>query len=231
MSEKTYTLTKKELNLEKNKCIARFASIASHDLKNVVAGLSNISYFLNKSIKIETPTQEKMLGLLSSEVITLNNRISELLDMTRVKQVKREICDLKDSLQKALDASKVDGITFDANLQSAKIYGDVEKLSQVFFNIIKNAKDALDNTGTVKIDVSSDENNVSVVVSDTGKGMDEETLDQCFDPMFSTKTAKAVGMGLTVAQQIIEMHNGTVKIISAPSKGTTVTVILPLLKD
>ncbi len=231
MSEKTYTLTKKELNSEKNKCIARFASIASHDLKNVVAGLSNISYFFNKSFKAETPTQEKMLSLLSSEVTTLNNRISELLDMTRVKQLKKENCDLKEPLQKALDDSKIEGITFDANLQSVKIYGDTEKLSQVFFNIIKNAKDALDNTGTVKIDVSVEGNFVSVKVADTGKGMDEETLDQCFDPMFSTKTAKAVGMGLTVVQQIVEMHNGTVKITSAPSQGTTVTVVLPILKD
>lgn len=230
MSEKTYTLTKKELNLEKNKCIARFASIASHDLKNVVAGLSNISYFLNKSIKPETPNQAKMLGLLSSEVVTLNNRISEILDMTRVKQLKKDTCDLKDSLQKALDDSKIEGITFDANLQSAKVYGDAEKLSQVFFNIIKNSKDAMDNSGTIRIDVVVGEKEVSVTVVDTGKGMDEETLDRCFDPMFSTKTAKAIGMGLTVAQQIVEMHNGTLQITSAPSQGTTAIVSLPILK-
>ncbi len=231
MNEKTYTLTKKELNFEKNKVIARFASIASHDLKNVVAGLSNIAYFLNKSIKIENPTQEKMLKLLSSEIVTLNNRISEILDMTRVKQIKKEPCDLKEILDKALEESKSEDVTFDINIESAKIYGDKEKLAQVFFNVIKNSKDALDNKGTIRIDSITEGNIISVTVADTGKGMDAETLDQCFDPMFSTKTAKAVGMGFTVAQQIVQMHNGVIKINSVPLRGTTVVISLPVLKD
>ncbi|MBQ3835453.1 MAG: HAMP domain-containing histidine kinase [Elusimicrobia bacterium] len=231
MNEKTYTLTKKELNFEKNKVIARFASIASHDLKNVVAGLSNIAYFLNKSIKIENPTQEKMLGLLSKEVGTLNTRISEILDMTRVKQVKKEPCDLKDVLETALQQSDAEGVTLEANIQSVKIYGDKEKLAQVFFNIIKNSKDAIDNKGTVKIDTVVGADTVSVTIIDHGKGMDAETLDQCFDPMFSTKTAKSIGMGLTVALQIVEMHNGKLEITSSPSQGTTAVVTLSILKD
>lgn len=231
MAEKTYTLTKKELNFEKNKVIARFASIASHDLKNVVAGLSNIAYFLSKSMKAENPTQEKMLKLLSVEVVELNNRITEILDMTRVKQIRRDMCELRDIISKAIENSKSDGIVFESVLQSARVYADKEKLPQVFFNIIKNSKDSMGNKGTIKIDTVIDGDNAVISVSDTGKGMDAETLDQCFDPMFSTKTARAVGMGLTVAQQIAEMHNGKVEIKSTSPEGTTVVVTLPIVKD
>ena len=95
-NEKMFNLTRSELNNEKNKVIARFASVASHDLKNVLGGLSNIAYYLSKALKVENETQKKMLSLLSTEVNNLNTKIVDLLDMTRVKQLTKKSCNLKD---------------------------------------------------------------------------------------------------------------------------------------
>ena len=231
MAEKTYTFTKKQLNAEKNKVIAKFASIASHDLKNVVGGLSNIAYYLSKSLKVETETQKKMLELLSKEVVNLNNRITEVLDLTRVKQLTKKVCDLKSIILLAISESECDGIKFDQNLVSAQIYADSEKLKQVFTNIIKNSKDAIGNSGIIQIDMKIISDTVVTTIKDSGSGMDSSVLEQCFDPMFSTKTARAVGMGLTVAQQIIELHKGIIKIDSEPIKGTTAIISLPVCKD
>ena len=103
---------------------------------------------------------------------------------------------------------------------------------QVFSNIIINSKDAMKNNGIINISMNIINNDmVSVSLSDNGIGMNEEILESCFDPMFSTKTAKAVGMGLTVAKQIVEMHNGTIEISSTEQKGTTVIINLPILKE
>ncbi len=231
MNEKTYTFTKKQLNNEKNKVLSKFASVASHDLKNVVGGISNISYYLSKTVKPENETQKKMLDLLATEVITLNNRITEVLDMTRVKQLKKAACDLKDLVVKAIEENKIEGINFEQNLISAQVYADSDRMKQVFSNIIKNAEDATNNTGTITITMKSENDSIVTTISDCGQGMDNETLENCFDPMFSTKLAKAIGMGLTVAQQITEMHNGTIDVSSEPQKGTTVKVTLPILKD
>lgn len=231
MEEKTYIFTKKQLNIEKNKVLSKFASVASHDLKNVVGGISNISYYLSKTVKPENETQKKMLDLLANEVITLNNRITEVLDMTRVKQLKKEPCDLKNLVTKAIEENKLEGIKFEQDLISVQVYADLDRMKQVFSNIIKNAKDATNNTGTITITMKSENDVVVTTISDCGQGMDSETLENCFDPMFSTKLAKAVGMGLTVALQITEMHNGTINISSEPQKGTTVKVVLPILKD
>lgn len=231
MEEKVYSFTKKQLNAEKNKVLAKFASVASHDLKNVVGGISNISYYLSKTVKPENETQQKMLNLLSTEVVNLNKRITEVLDMTRVKQLTKTSCNLQDIILQAMEEAKCDGIVFEQNLLSTKIYGDKERLKQVFFNIIKNAKDALQNSGTIKIETELETDKVFITVSDCGEGMDQDTLEQCFDPMFSTKLAKAVGMGLTVALQIIQMHNGTIEISSQKGIGTTVKVSLPILKE
>ena len=92
--------------------------------------------------------------------------------MTRVKQIKKAPCDLKYVVTKAVESLKKDGIVIDADIVSAKLYGDIEKLSQMFFNIIKNAKDALEQSGVVKIVkiVSSVEGeNAVIMVSDKGK--------------------------------------------------------------
>ena len=231
MEEKTYVFTKRQLNIEKNKVLSKFASVASHDLKNVVGGISNISYYLSKTVKPENETQKKMLDLLAGEVITLNNRITEVLDMTRVKQLKKEPCDLQSVIIKAIEENKIEGITFEQNLISTKVYADSARLKQVFSNIIKNAKDAMNNSGTIIITMKNEEDKTVTTISDCGQGMDSETLENCFDPMFSTKLAKAIGMGLTVALQVTEMHNGTINISSEQNKGTDVKVILPIFKD
>lgn len=227
MESKIYNLTKKELNNEKNKVIARFASIASHDLKNSLGGLSNISYYFSKVLKIEGETPNKMLELLTSEVKHLNQLIIDLLDKTRVKQITKTECDLKQIIESAIENSKAEKITFNTNLISANIYADKDKMVLVFFNIIKNAKDAMGDTGIIDINMVNTDNNVTVTVKDTGIGMDEQTLENCFDPMFSTKTAKAMGMGLSVALQIVEACYGTINIQSNKNEGTTVAVTLP----
>ena len=105
-NEKMFNLTRSELNNEKNKVIARFASVASHDLKNVLGGLSNIAYYLSKALKVENETQKKMLSLLSTEVNNLNTKIVDLLDMTRVKQRTKKSCNLKDIINKAIEENK-----------------------------------------------------------------------------------------------------------------------------
>jgi len=231
MEEKTYVFTKRQLNIEKNKVLSKFASVASHDLKNVVGGISNISYYLSKTVKPESETQKKMLDLLATEVITLNNRITEVLDMTRVKQLKKEPCDLQNLITKATEENKVDGINFEQNLVSVKVYADSERMKQVFSNVIKNAKDAMKNNGTITITSEIENQYVITTISDCGQGMNAETLENCFDPMFSTKLAKAIGMGLTVAQQITEMHNGKIDISSEEQKGTSVRIKLPIYKE
>lgn len=230
-NEKIFNLTRSELNNEKNKVIARFASVASHDLKNVLGGLSNIAYYLSKALKVENETQKKMLSLLSTEVSNLNTKIVDLLDMTRVKQLTKKSCNLKDIINKAIEENKIDTITFETNLEDVKIFADSQRMTQVFSNIIKNAKDAMKNNGLINIVMNINNDIVSVSLKDTGIGMNQETLENCFDPMFSTKTAKAVGMGLTVAKQVVEMHNGTITIDSVENKETTVIINLPISKE
>ena len=98
-------------------------------------------------------------------------------------------------------------------------------------NVITNAKEAMSDNGKIQIDMQLISDIVVTTVTDFGVGMKPEVLEQCFDPLFSTKIAETIGMGLPVAQQIVEKHNGTIKITSEPIKGTSVVISLPINKN
>jgi signal transduction histidine kinase len=103
------------------------------------------------------------------------------------------------------------------------------ELNQVFMNLLKNASDAIEGTGTIRVVTSAEGNHVSIEISDNGKGMREEQLRSLFDFQFSSQRQQVrVGMGLKVAYRIVQKHRGTIAVTSDLGKGTTCVVTLPL---
>jgi len=101
-------------------------------------------------------------------------------------------------------------------------------MRELFQNILNNAYDAVqDGKGKVKISAEESGGSVSICIEDNGSGIEKADLEKVFDPFFTTK-AKGTGLGLPVCKQIVSLHGGTIKIESAPGKGTAVTVTLPL---
>jgi len=115
---------------------------------------------------------------------------------------------------------------FDATGASVIIRGDRSKLYQVFDNILSNAIDALGPVGTVELRVLDQHGYVTVECRDDGHGIPEEIRDKLFDPFFTTRP-KGIGLGLSIAYEIVLAHDGTTEITSSPVKGTIVTVRLP----
>jgi len=113
----------------------------------------------------------------------------------------------------------------DANVP-VMIRGDRSKLYQVFDNILSNAIDALGPAGTVGLRVVGQNGHVRVECRDDGHGIPEEIRDKLFDPFFTTRP-KGIGLGLSIAYEIVQAHEGTTEITSSSIKGTIVTVCLP----
>jgi nitrogen fixation/metabolism regulation signal transduction histidine kinase len=107
-----------------------------------------------------------------------------------------------------------------------KVFVDRTLVARALANIIENALHAMPGEGRLLIASSADAGAVTVAVSDTGAGMDEEALARVFEPYFSTKTT-GTGLGLPIARRNIELNGGTVEIASERGRGTTVTVRLP----
>jgi two-component system NtrC family sensor kinase len=103
------------------------------------------------------------------------------------------------------------------------------QLNQVWMNLLVNAIHAVGRDGHIRIATRLDNRNVSVTISDTGRGISPEHLDKIFDPFFTTKPAgEATGLGLSITSGIVERHNGSITVESCPGLGTTFTVMLPV---
>ena len=109
------------------------------------------------------------------------------------------------------------------------VVADRGQLEQVLMNLVVNARDAMPDGGRVLITTArSDDGGVSLAVSDTGTGMDEQTLAHAFEPFFTTKEpGKGTGLGLSTVYGIVRQSGGDVSIRSVPGAGTTITVRLP----
>jgi signal transduction histidine kinase/DNA-binding response OmpR family regulator len=104
-----------------------------------------------------------------------------------------------------------------------------QQISQVFANILVNAAHAIPEKGIIEVRTYKETDGVVIEISDTGVGMDEETLKKIFNPFFSTKESDlGTGLGLSIVYRIIEKHNGTVDVESKAGKGTTFIIKLPV---
>ncbi len=105
------------------------------------------------------------------------------------------------------------------------------ELREVFTNIINNALDAMPDGGSISISTWSNEGNVFVSVSDTGKGMPENVTKRVFDPFFTTRRPLGTGLGMSVSYGVIVRHGGRIEVESEEGKGTTFNLSIPIGKD
>ncbi len=229
-SSKSDMVSYEELSRDKMDVLNKFAAVASHDLKNPLSSMKNIAYYFSNSFKVEGEVPNKMLSMLSSEVERMNNMIVDLLDTTRVKQLSMVKTNLGDFLNKEIETAKTDGIAFEILApQQVDAYVDPQRFSQVISSMLKNAKEAISDQpdGKISVKLSRDRENIIIEISDNGRGMNAETLKKCFDPMFTTKTAKALGMSLAVSKQIILMSDGKISAESKEGNGSKFKITLP----
>jgi signal transduction histidine kinase len=110
-----------------------------------------------------------------------------------------------------------------------RVAGDATALQQVFMNLLLNARDAMPQGGTLRIDAAAASNQPGAIrlsVADTGCGMPADVLAKLAQPFFTTKS-HGTGLGLSVSYTIIREHGGTVEVASEPARGTTFTITLP----
>ncbi|MBW1702110.1 MAG: hypothetical protein JRJ11_05645 [Deltaproteobacteria bacterium] len=127
----------------------------------------------------------------------------------------------------------------DPNLPS--IMGDDEKLSQVLFNLLSNARDAMPKGGTLRISAKASANNdqlsgesdfIEIRFQDTGCGISEENIGKIFDPFFTLKEdGNGIGLGLSLSYGIIQEHGGTISVESKVNEGTNFAIYLPVIQN
>jgi signal transduction histidine kinase len=108
------------------------------------------------------------------------------------------------------------------------VRGDAGRLSQVFLNLITNARDAMSKGGKRVVEARARDSSLEVSFTDTGVGIPPANIGHIFDFLFTTKGERGTGYGLTISKDIVEEHGGRIEVASEPGRGSTFTVVLPL---
>ena len=238
VEERTKELKKaqeKLLAAERLAVLGRFSGSMSHELRNPLGVIDSSAYYIMRKLKntegIE-PKIEQHITRIRDQVKHSTAIIESLLNLTRMKEPKKKLIDLAGSVIDAISNSNVPrSIKVSKDMTDEEIFidGDQEQIRMTFENIIKNAVEAMEGKGDLKIRVGTSEEKQSVEVTfeDTGCGIGPEDINKIFQPLFSTK-AKGIGFGLSICRQIIEKHGGEIGVESEEGRGARFVVRLPV---
>lgn len=215
-----------------------FVSNVSHEIKTPLAIIYNNAELLNKP----SLTEEKRLEY-SQTILTSVHRLSELVrNMLKLNKLEKQvikpmperydvtaqICECAVQFEELWEKKNID---FEADIEErVMIEADAGLLELVWTNLLSNALKFTPEGGSIQLSQSSDENTVTVCVSDTGCGMNHETIKHIFDKFYQGDTSHATegnGLGLSLVQRILQLSDGTISVQSKPGEGSAFTVILP----
>jgi signal transduction histidine kinase len=215
---------------ERLAAIGQVAAAVGHELRNPLGVITNSLYLIRTALPSgDTERIERHLATADREIGAAVVIVEGLLGFARQSEPELEEFDLDDLVDEALSvAAPPAGIDVTRRRLDdvGGVRGDRQQLRQVLLNLLTNAYAAMDGEGVLMIDAVADGKRVEIRVSDTGIGMDEDTVNHIFDP-FYTRKAKGIGLGLAVTRRIVEAHGGTIAVRSAPGEGTTFAVRLP----
>ncbi|MGA2090878.1 MAG: ATP-binding protein [Endomicrobiales bacterium] len=228
---KQSSCTDEAISRSKIDAIGIFSSIVSHELKNPLASLKNIAYFFSKMPALEDPRANRMMSIMGTEVERINDQIVNLLDVSRVKRIDKQLCSIDTLVEDAFQKIALpDTIKVSKNVEQITLLFDSQRFIQIITALITNARDAMPKGGTIDFSLKRNGSNADIVFHDTGIGMDPATSARAFEPLFTTKT-KVLGLGLTMAREILNIHNGQIELSSQKDVGTTVKITFPIIVE
>jgi len=174
------------------------------------------------------------MDIILKESDRLNSIITNFLDYARPMvgefseaDVSEAISDTFYLLKHSPDVKAHHNLLSDLGTKPVKISADIAQLKQIFWNLARNAIQAMPDGGDLRVTLDRIANNrIRITFADTGLGMSPEQVERLFEP-FSTSTTGGTGLGLSIVYQIVKDHNGVINVRSRQGEGTTITIELP----
>ena len=239
-------LTKARLQEESQKSLEirdRFISLASHELRTPLTSIHGYIQLLHSRIKGKKTDETRWIQELYIESLRMTQLVKELLDVNRIKQgqfafVFSEV-PLQEVVTRAIDRYRLTNADHPFILQSrlnnhqSTVVGDFDKLVEMVSGILGNAVKFSKPGEKITVSLKQSPNSVTLEVKDTGKGISKKDIAAVFNGFYKAENAsyiEGMGVGLLLAQHIVDNHRGKLKIKSKENKGTSVTVTLPTIK-
>ena len=234
-------LVQSQTLLERQQKLATLGTLAAgiaHEIRNPLTSLKARLYTLEKHLQA-VPAARKDTDIISAEISRLEHIVQDVLSFARPSDPKLEIICADNVIREVqgLMSPDLERRGLQLVVQSSPgflIRADSGHLKQVLVNLVRNAAEATEGAGTVRLRTRSaraplggrETEAVILEVADDGKGIPPEVEKRLFDPFFSTKET-GTGLGLPIAARIVERHGGILQYQTRPGHGTTFGVVLP----
>lgn len=210
--------------------VGELAATVAHEIKNPLAGISGAVQVLRDAMAPDDSRREVVAEILE-QIRRLDRIVRDLLVFARPATPARQEVILAESVSRAwallAPQAEAAGIRHVAEgAEGLTVSADPHLLQQVWINLFQNAIEAMPEGGELRVAAAPSEGGVRVEVRDTGTGIEPAHAGDVFKPFFSTK-ARGTGLGLAITRKIVEAHGGTIRLESAPGRGTTVYVEIP----
>jgi len=214
--------------------IGRMAASIAHEIRNPLAAMRGSIQMLRSEMDGES-SQTELMEIILRESDRLNRIITDFLNYARPRSITQSRVDVGDLLhqtfallQHSPEISATQSIEEELPTEPAITEADAGQLKQVFWNLARNALQAMPEGGTLRARVEKNSHSrLRIAFSDTGRGMSPDQVEHLFEPFSST--TGGTGLGLSIVYQIIRDHGGTINVRSLEGQGTTITIELPVV--
>jgi two-component system, OmpR family, sensor kinase len=222
--------------------LRHFVADVSHELRSPLTSIQGFAQALIDGTASDEATKLKAAHIIDEESRRLRHQVDELLELSRMQsnqaQFIKEPVNLKEVLQHSVEVFAFQAgqrsVTIEMKAETdLTVFGDFDRLEQVFNNLLDNAIKNSIAGGNVRVVSNRSEGNLAkIVVSDDGPGIPRDQLPHVFERFYQvTGVRTGVGLGLAIAKEIVTAHNGSIEASSAPGEGARFTVTLPLKVD
>ncbi|PJA81835.1 MAG: two-component sensor histidine kinase, partial [Nitrospirae bacterium CG_4_9_14_3_um_filter_44_28] len=214
----------------------RLSRNMAHEIRNPLNFISlSIDHIKEKFSPDGARDAEKFNSLISNikqEIHRLNKLVEDFLDYGKPLRLNLRKADIGKLLENTIGIiwakAEAEKITIIKDYDSLPLLNmDSDLIKTCIFNVILNAFQAMPDGGALTIKAEHTEGMLSIIISDTGKGIPEDELPKVFEPFYTTKR-KGLGLGLAITKRVVEEHEGKVNIRSAVGNGSTVVITLPV---
>lgn len=217
--------------------VGEFAASLAHEIRNPLTSIQVDLQMVEERLTGEDSETREIQARALAGVQRLDGTVSGALQAARSGRIDHRGVDILDPLEAAVSAAEATVREAGGRLELsppdtgvAQVRGDAQALEQLFLNLMLNAAQALEGSGTVRVRVRVQDSWVWVVVADDGRGIPEGEQAEVFEPFHTTRPG-GTGLGLAIARRLTEAHGGEITMESEVGRGTTVQVRLPALEE
>jgi len=230
-SENLYKAHAEVVQSQKLATLGYLAAGMAHEIRNPLNTISLFVQLLREGMT--EPDKLEYVGMILKEVDRVDDTLRKLLDTAKRPMYELSEVSIEQIIRSTLESFRPQTsvhrieVAFSTSGSPPLIKADPSELQQIFTNLFLNAIHEMPDGGRLGVALHHDEKEVTVLVSDTGKGIPRENLASIFDPFFSTKS-QGTGMGLSVVLRIVKNYKGRIEVLESGSNGTVFLVSLPI---